>query len=105
MPTRSDGGKTRWCELCGCEPRHNFHHYLPHTLHANKWFKKHFTRQQMREGIYVCKSCHTAIHDLIPDEKELGKHYHTREALAAHPELSKYLRWKRRRPRRAGENP
>ena len=51
---------------------HNFHHLIPRTVHTNKWFKKRYTREQMREGINVCTSCHHAIHALIPDEKELG---------------------------------
>ena len=60
------------CELCQSEDAHNFHHFIPRTLHSNKWFKKRYTRKQMQAGIEVCKSCHTAIHNLIPDEKELG---------------------------------
>jgi hypothetical protein len=51
----------------------------------------------MQEGIEVCKSCHTAIHDLIPDEKELGRHYNTLEKLSAHPQVAGYVKWKRER--------
>jgi len=85
------------CELCGCEEAHNFHHFIPRTLHSNKWFKKRFTREEMRQGIEVCKACHHAIHDLIPDEKELGRHYNSRKALLSHPEIRKFVRWKRKR--------
>jgi hypothetical protein len=85
------------CELCQCEDSHNFHHFIPRTLHSNKWFKRRYTRQQMHEGIKVCKACHRAIHDLVPDEKELGRHYKTLETLLAHPEIGKYVRWKRSR--------
>ena len=53
----------------------------------------------MREGIGVCKSCHRAIHDLVPDEKKLGRHYNTLETLLAHPEIGKYVQWKRGRVR------
>ncbi len=28
-------------------------------------------------GQEPCKSCHKAIHDLVPDEKKLGRHYNT----------------------------
>ena len=63
---------TMLCELCESEEVHNFHHFIPRTLHSNKWFKKRYTREQMQEGINLCKSCHKAIHDLIPKEKELG---------------------------------
>ncbi len=88
------------CQLCGREPSHNFHHFIPRTLHSNKWFKKRYTRQELRAGVHVCKSCHSAIHDLIPDEKELGKHYNNREKLLDHPQVANYLAWKRKRGKR-----
>jgi hypothetical protein len=84
------------CELCGCEAAVSFHHLIPRTLHANKWFKKNFTREQMHAGLELCKQCHSAIHDFV-DEKQLGRHFHSRELLAAHPEIAKYLAWKRKR--------
>lgn len=85
------------CELCGVEESHNFHHLIPRTNHSNKWFKKRFTREEMREGLELCKSCHRTIHDLIPDEKELGRHYNTRAKLLSHPQLAGYVKWKRAR--------
>jgi len=85
------------CELCESEDPHNFHHFIPRTLHSNKWFKKHYTREQLRKGIEVCKSCHKAIHDLIPDEKQLGKHYNSKEKLLTHPLVAGYVKWKRAR--------
>ena len=85
------------CQLCESEDAYNFHHFIPRTLHSNKWFKKWYTREQMREDVYLCKSCHSAIHDLIPDEKELGRHYNTKERLLAHPQVANYVKWKRER--------
>jgi hypothetical protein len=96
MPPVSDR-RIALCELCEAEAAHNFHHFIPRTLHANKWFKKRYTRQQMRQGMNVCKVCHAAIHDLIPDEKELGRSYHTREKLLAHPKIAGYVKWKQGR--------
>jgi hypothetical protein len=87
------------CELCWCEQADNFHHLIPRTLHSNKWFKKRFTRERMREGIRVCRQCHSAIHDLIPDEKELGRHYNTLDRLLAHPEVAGYVEWRRKKAR------
>jgi hypothetical protein len=40
---------------------------------------------------------HSAIHDLIADEKELGRRYNTKELLLEYPEIGKYVRWKRRK--------
>ena len=51
----------------------------------------------MQEGMNLCKSCHKAIHDLIPKEKELGRHYNTMEKLLAHPQIAGYVKWKRER--------
>ena len=50
-------------------------------------------------GSTFCKSCHQAIHDLVPDEKKLGRHYNTLEKLLAHLEIGKYVQWKRGRAR------
>ncbi len=85
------------CELCEAEPAYNFHHLIPRTVHSNKWFKKHYTRQQMQQGVNTCKDCHRAIHDLVPSEKELGRCYNTLDRLREHPPLARYLRWKTRR--------
>ena len=85
------------CELCQAEDAHNFHHLIPRTLHSNKWFKKRYTREEMRRGLEVCKSCHRAIHDRVPDEKELGRHFNTLEKLLPHPEIGKFVQWKRAR--------
>jgi hypothetical protein len=91
---------TEPCQLCGCEIACTFHHLIPRTLHSNKWFKKRFTREELRSGIDVCKQCQNAIHHLVPDEKELGRYYNTLDRLLAHPEVSKYVAWKRKRGRR-----
>jgi hypothetical protein len=86
------------CQLCQSDQAHNFHHFIPHTLHGNKWFKKRFTREEMADGIHLCKQCHQAIHHFIPDKKELGRQYHSLDELLRHPELGNYVRWKRSRP-------
>jgi hypothetical protein len=93
MEDEPQGITGMFCELCECEEAHNFHHFIPRTLHTNKWF----TREEMRRGIEVCKACHSAIHDLIPDEKELGRHYNTKKLLLGHPEIRKYVHWKKKK--------
>ena len=86
------------CALCGRITKRGTtaHHLIPRTCHSNKWFKKRFTRQEMLETVDVCRDCHKAIHRLIPDEKELGRHFHTLESLREHAELSKFLVWVKR---------
>ena len=83
------------CDLCGRRTRRGTteHHLIPRTCHSNKWFKKRYTRAQMQVTIEVCRDCHHAIHDLVPDEKQLARHYNTLDALQTHPKISKYLAW------------
>gem|GEM_PF-2616685 len=52
-------------------------------------------REEMAAGIDVCRPCHQAIHCLIPERKELARHYNTRDKLLTHPELAKYVAWKK----------
>jgi hypothetical protein len=85
------------CELCERENVLTFHHLIPVCLHANKWFKKNFTKEQLRKGIDICKKdCHKQIHLLIP-EKEMGKYYNTKAKLLKHPEVKKYIKWLKRK--------
>lgn len=86
------------CQLCGRLTKRgtNEHHVIPRTCHSNKWFKKRFTREQMHETIDVCRDCHHTIHRLIPDEKELGRHYNSLEKLFAHEGIARFLTWVRR---------
>ncbi len=90
--------KAQRCELCGRVTKRGTteHHLIPRSCHANKWFKKNFAREQMNQKINVCRDCHRAIHDLIPCEKDLGRHYNTLEKLHAHEEIAKYIAWKRK---------
>jgi len=85
------------CELCGCEEHYNFHHFIPRTTHNNKWFKKNFSREDMKKGLSLCKQCHKTIHAILPNEKELGKKYNSLEKLLAHPKIKRYVKWKRQR--------
>ncbi|MHC4402381.1 MAG: hypothetical protein ACYTG0_22170 [Planctomycetota bacterium] len=82
------------CELCRCEEASTFHHLIPRTVHGNKWFKKRFTREQMRSGIDVCAECQKTVHKLIDDEKQMGRHYNTLEKLLTHPGVARYVEWK-----------
>lgn len=86
------------CELCQQEPATSFHHLIPRTLHSNRWFKRTFTREQMRSGIEVCRQCHHSIHDFAT-EKELGRRYFTMELLLTQPDIAKYVAWRQRRGR------
>lgn len=84
------------CELCGSGITDSFHHLIPRTVHTNKWFKKRYTREQLSQGIDVCRSCHRAIHNIIPDAKELGREYNALEKLKAHPKIASHIEWRKK---------
>jgi len=70
-----------------------FHHLIPVSLHKNKWFKKNYTKEELNNGIYICKEdCHKEIHKLI-SEKELGRSFNTLEKLKRHIKVKKYIKW------------
>jgi len=87
------------CSLCG-DDGFNLHHLIPRHCHRKSWFKNRFSKEQMQQTISVCRQCHQMIHHLIPDEKELGRHYNTPQSLQAHQAVANYLAWKRPRVER-----
>lgn len=87
------------CELCGSEiDELNFHHLIPRTLHSNKYFEKRYDKTYMREtGIWICKFiCHGQIHRFI-SEKEMGLNYNTLDKLLEHPDVKKFVEWRKKR--------
>ena len=88
------------CELCGTEAALTFHHLIPRTVHSNKWFRKRYARDEMQQGIDICRQCHSTIHRMIP-EKEMARAYNSIETLQAHPEVARYLDWARKKAKRA----
>ena len=86
------------CQLCDRVTKRGTteHHLIPRSCHSNKWFRKRFSREVMRTTITVCRDCHSAIHRLIPVEKDLGRYYHSEELLRQHPGMARFLAWVRR---------
>ena len=87
------------CELCGREiSALTRHHLIPRTRHANKRNKREFDRAEVKRRIaWFCRPCHDHVHALFT-EKELERHFNTVAMLAAHPEVSRFLNWIRRKP-------
>ncbi|MDA0840952.1 MAG: hypothetical protein O3B01_18360 [Planctomycetota bacterium] len=85
------------CELCNRLKPLTFHHLIPRTLHSNRWFKKTFTREQMQQGLNLCRACHRTVHDFLT-EKELGRDYNTRERLLEHEPIGTFVKWVCTRP-------
>lgn len=86
------------CALCG---RHlkggsSRHHLIPRACHRRTWFRNRYTKEVLQTTVEVCRDCHNAIHELIPDERELGRSYFTIELLQSHPAIARYLTWVRK---------
>jgi hypothetical protein len=43
-------------------------------------------------GIYICRLCHSGIHDLL-SARELAEKFTTREALLEHPAVARHIAW------------
>ena len=84
------------CELCGREKPLTFHHLIPKAVHGRKRYQKRHSKEELRSrGIYICRLCHSGIHDLI-SERELADHFATIEALLKHPALRRHIAWVRK---------
>lgn len=75
------------CPLCGRPmtrgPSVNDHHLVPRSKGGRKKWAIH-------------KVCHGKIHSTL-SEKELAERYFTFEALRAHPEISAFVAWVRKK--------
>ena len=79
--------------MCRREQPLTFHHLIPRTNHANKWFKKRFDKLDMtHRGVWLCRACHKHLHRTFT-EKELGKEYNTLDAILAEPQIQKFVGW------------
>lgn len=86
------------CELCGREKPLTEHHLIPRAVHNKSYFKKRFSKEEMKHRrISICRACHSGIHRLIPDEKELARHYHTKELLLADERIAKHVAYVRKK--------
>lgn len=80
------------CPLCQRSMALTFHHLIPRKLHRRNFFAKHFNREQLNQGIFICRTCHNAVHRFY-DEMTLGKKLNSLEALLADPLLSQHFAW------------
>ncbi len=88
------------CQLCGRDVPLTFHHLIPRKNHRKRFFQRRFDREEMRtRGVWLCRDCHRAIHQLY-DERTLGQHLSTLEALRAEPAVRRHVAWVSRQRRR-----
>jgi hypothetical protein len=73
------------------------HHLIPRTVHSRPRTRRNFSRDQRLTVVLLCRACHKQIHGLFT-ESELARTYSSIEALAAHPEVARFIEWVARRP-------
>ena len=80
------------CPFCERDQDLTFHHLIPRKVHRRTHFKKHYTREALQRGIFICRACHRAIHKRF-SEMELAKHFNTPENLLSDPDLLRHFAW------------
>jgi len=80
------------CLLCARETLLTFHHLIPRKMHRRAWFQKHYSREALASGIFICALCHKGIHKTY-DEMTLGKHFHSPALLLQDATLQRHFAW------------
>ena len=82
------------CQLCGRPVAAlTKHHLIPRTRHRNKRTKRTFAREETKTRLaWLCDPCHKQVHAVLAT-KALEREYNTLDALAAHPEIRKFVAW------------
>jgi hypothetical protein len=89
---------TRTCALCGrAALQLTRHHLVPRTLHKRARIRRTFTREERHTVVLLCRPCHKQIHAVL-SESELAREYSSLEALAAHPDIARFVEWVSRQP-------
>lgn len=85
-------GKHGVCCCCRRETVLTFHHLVPRKVHCRTHFKKHFSQQDLNQGIMICRAYHSGLPKRF-DEMQLTKTLNTETAIRNNPELTKFFTW------------
>ncbi len=91
------------CALCQRQCHLTFHHLIPRKAHRRKAFKKRYTREQLQQGINVCRSCHSAIHK-FHDELWLARNLYTLDKLRNDPSVARHIKWQKKQNLQGGRD-
>lgn len=80
------------CCCCQRDAALTFHHLIPRKLHRRTHFKKSFSKQQLNQGIMVCRTCHSGIHKRY-DEMYLAKNLDTEARIKNDQALANFFEW------------
>ena len=88
------------CPTCGRTLQLTFHHLIPRKVHRRPRFRKGYSRDQLAEGVYLCRDCHDVIHRSY-SEMELARERASLELLLADPSLARQFDWLSRQRRKS----
>ena len=80
------------CVCCRRAVKLTFHHLLPKKIHRRARFRKTMSKNQLNEGIYVCRLCHRGIHRCY-DEMTLATRFSSLAELLADETLTNHFLW------------
>ena len=91
--------KERRCALCqrSCHGPDEATTLFPAPFTSDPRTRRNFTRGQRLTVVLLCRACHKKIHSLFT-ASELARTYCSIEALAAHPEIARFIDRVARRP-------
>jgi hypothetical protein len=84
--------KVTQCQLCQRECALTFHHLIPRKMHRRTYFKKHYDKVMLQQGVMLCQLCHKGIHTLY-DEMTLAKQLNTLAQLKADDSIKQHVDW------------
>jgi hypothetical protein len=83
----------RCCALCGrVTPQLTRHHLVPRSVHGRSRTQRSFTRNERLMVVFLCRACHKQLHAVFT-KSELATEYSSIKALAAHPEMARFIQW------------
>lgn len=80
------------CPCCFRRVALTFHHLIPRKVHRRARFKKHFERETLNEGVYICRKCHTGIHKAY-DQMTLANDFRTLKDILEDEALQRHFDW------------
>lgn len=80
------------CPTCNRRTHLTFHHLIPRKVHKRRHFKKKFSKDQLNQGVNLCRTCHSGIHTRF-SEITLAKELNTLTALQKNEECIKFFSW------------
>jgi len=80
------------CPCCQRIAKLTLHHLIPKKMHRRTFFRKHYSKEVLQQGVLVCRQCHDGIHKTY-NEMQLAKQFSTLDALLNDELLAKHFNW------------